>query len=80
MIEAGIRFPKTHDFAALLTLLSVVEPTWEPLRGDLDALTDRAVEVRYPGYSADADDAREAVRIAAEVRRLARGVLDLGAG
>ena len=44
---------------------------------DLDWLTDLAVEVRYPGTSADAGDARRALEIAARVREAARGALGL---
>lgn len=49
LVEAGIEFSKPHDLGALLDLLVPVEMIWESLRFELDSLTDRAVEVRYPG-------------------------------
>ena len=64
LVEAGVEFPKIHDLAALLDLLLSIEPTWEQLREDLYSLTDCAVEVRYPGYFSEADEAEEAVEIA----------------
>ena len=72
LVEAGIDFPKTHDLGSLLNLLLESEPTWEYLRDDLNSLTDRAVEVRYPGYSSDSNEAEEAVEIARTVRRIVR--------
>jgi len=50
LVEAGTDFPKTHDLGALLDLALPAEPDWEQMRDGLDSLTDRAVEVRYPGY------------------------------
>lgn len=77
LIEAAIHILKTRDLGAVLTLAALVEPAWEHLRADVDSLTDRAVEVRYPGYFADEKDAREAFRIAGEVRRVVRESLGL---
>jgi HEPN domain-containing protein len=77
LLEANVGFPKTHDLGALLTLLGPIEPAWEWLRRDIVGLSALAVEIRYPGRSPDADDAREAMRIAGEVRRLARNALGL---
>ena len=78
LIEAEKSFPKTHDLAALLKLLLPLEPAWERLRPELDALTALGVEVRYPGLVADAEDAQEALRAARTVRRLVRAALGLG--
>lgn len=72
LIEHGLGFPKTHDLAIILSLVEAIEPAWEGLREDLNALTDRAVEVRYPGNPSEPDDAREAFEIASKVRRLVR--------
>ena len=78
LVEAGIEFSKTHDLGALLDLLVPAEATWELLRFELDSLTDRAVEVRYPGCFSDAEDARGAVEIAGKVRNVVRASLGLG--
>ena len=41
LAEAQIPFPKTHDLGPLLDLVLPIEPDWDSLRGDLNALTDR---------------------------------------
>ena len=69
-------FGRTHDLAALLNLLLPVEPSWEPLRPHLRALTAFAVSVRYPGESADQAMAREALALCRDLRRHIR--LSLG--
>ena len=64
----GIPFAKTHDLPVLLDLLLPIEPLWEGLRQQLAALTDFAVDFRYPGESAEKKDAlpprRQAARAA----------------
>jgi hypothetical protein len=42
-----------------------------------DALTSMGVEVRYPGLNADAEDAREAVTLATQMREMVRRALGL---
>jgi HEPN domain-containing protein len=70
--EAGIRFPRTHDLVALLTMLALVEPTWQPTRSQLAALTDAAVEYRYPNRWSGTTDARDAFTACHRLRALAR--------
>ena len=77
LVEAGIPFPKVHDLAALLRLALPLESSWAILEGDLDLLTSMGVEVRYPGVAADAEDAAEAVCLAARVRETVRQALEL---
>lgn len=72
-------FPKIHDLGALLNLVLPLEPSWESLREDLDSLSSRAVEVRYPGVDSDAEDARGALEIALRVRAVVRPGLGLPA-
>ena len=69
---AGISFPRTHDLEALLDQVVALEPAWEMLRPDLEALTTHAVAVRYPGWSTNRAVARGALATAREVRRRAR--------
>ena len=57
MVEAALAFPRIRDLEALLDLVLPLEPAWEELRDGLRQLTSMAVEVRYPGVSADAEDA-----------------------
>jgi HEPN domain-containing protein len=70
--EAGIAFPKTHNLEHLLQIILPLEPTWTTLRSDLIILTSAAIEVRYPGMSADKVDAKEALRISMAVRKCVR--------
>ncbi len=78
LVEAEADFPKTHDLGAILTIVLPYEPDWISLREELYVLTDMAVEIRYPGSSADAEDAARAVAIARKVRNLVRKSLELG--
>jgi HEPN domain-containing protein len=70
--EAGIRFPKTHDLAALLMMLATIEPIWLHLQPELAALTDAAVEFRYPNNWASNTDARDAYATCSRLRKVAR--------
>jgi HEPN domain-containing protein len=74
--EEEVPFGKTHNLTALLDLVIPIEPTWEAYRPQLRALSLFAVEVRYPGESADKAEARDAVVLCREVRRRVR--LSLG--
>jgi HEPN domain-containing protein len=75
--EESFPFPKTHDLTVLLNLLLPVEPLWSTLRPDLTVLTEYAVSYRYPGESADRDQAKEAVRLCRELRKKVRESLGL---
>lgn len=70
--EHEIRFEKTHNLGLLLDLLHQVLPEWEELRASLHEMSAYAVAFRYPGESAEREDARRAVRLCREVRRRAR--------
>lgn len=75
--EAGIAFGKTHNLSALLKLALAVEPLWEQLRPSLHLLTEYAVEVRYPGETADKAMARAAVAECRNVRSCIRAGLGM---
>lgn len=75
--KENIRFSKTHDLSVLLDLLLVVEPDWNTMRSDLQALTSFAVDFRYPGIAADRAIAKEALRICRVVRAVVRRSLEL---
>ena len=61
LIYQAVVFPKVHDLEILLDLCLASFPLWEAMRNDLQLLTQYAVQFRYPGESADKDDARKAV-------------------
>lgn len=73
LIKNRIPFSKGHDLEILLDRCLPVYPLWEPLRDDMQRLTQYAVQFRYPGESADRDEARKAVaamkRSLADIRR-----------
>lgn len=75
--EAGISFRKTHDLTVLLQDVLPAQPLWETLRDSLELLNSYAVDVRYPGFSADKTLASQAVKHCAEVRRTVRAALRL---
>jgi HEPN domain-containing protein len=77
--QEGIAFPRTHSLVILLDLILPLQPSWSTLRGDLNTLTASAVEVRYPGETADKADAKDAVRICRDVRDRTRKSLGLPA-
>jgi HEPN domain-containing protein len=77
--EAGQRFPRTHDLAALLSMTLPIEPLWSAMHPGLAALTDAAVEFRYPSSWSTSDDAREAFVACRRLRTLARASLGLKA-
>lgn len=75
--EAGIGFPKTHDLERLLDLALAADPLWAALRPAVVALTDYAVEIRYPGRSATAAEATSLLKATRRIRLIARERLGL---
>jgi HEPN domain-containing protein len=75
--ENGTFFPKTHHLIDLLQRCVSVDPGFEFLR-DLLILLDRyAVRYRYPGETADREEARRAFHAATRVRSFVRQRLGL---
>ena len=73
--EAAIPFGKTHNLSLLLDLLEDRYPALALIRPTLAILGAYAVEYRYPGESADKDVARQAVKMAEEVKLVVEGML-----
>lgn len=75
-LSASMRqVPKTHDLVLLLDLVMEDEPMWEIYREDMAWLTAFAVEFRYPGESADKEEAQDALRRCRAFRDAARCAL-----
>jgi HEPN domain-containing protein len=75
--EHGVTFPKIHDLIELLELCLRLDPTFESQR-DLLILLDRyAVRYRYPGESADKDEAQRTFQASTAVRQFAREKLNI---
>ena len=68
--EAEIPFGKTHDLSLLIDLLKERCPGLELLRPSAAILNAFTVEYRYPGESADKEVARQAVKLADEVKQV----------
>lgn len=77
LVEANIAFPKTHDLAVLLALSVPVEPSWSSLQTEIHSLTPFSVESRYPGVSATAQDARDALQACTRARQAMRASMGL---
>ncbi len=70
--ERDRAFPKTHDLKELVERLSPPDSALGDLRPRLERLSQWSMLVRYPGFFANAENARQAVNTAAEVRRICR--------
>ena len=73
LLEAGIVFPRTHDLLQLLNACVQLDPLWSAYAKVVDAMSDYAVDFRYPGHSATLREAKVALKycqsLRAEVRR-----------
>lgn len=75
MVEAGMRVPRIHDLEALVNLLSGLYPDLERILHSARILSAMAVEVRYPGMTADGDDAEESLNAATLIREAVLAIL-----
>lgn len=68
LIKNGQTPPKIHDLFHLNLLLTPVCPKWSYSHEDLRYLTRASVDFRYPGESADKDEATHALEICSKLR------------
>jgi HEPN domain-containing protein len=68
LIHLGVTPTKTHDLAFLDQLLTPACPEWSWPTDDLRFLTRAAVAFRYPGESADREEAAQSLDIASRLR------------
>lgn len=68
LIAKGQMPPKTHDLTVLSNLLSSVDPEWHWPVEELRLLSRSAVVFRYPGESADREEAEAALRVSKAMR------------
>ncbi len=73
--EANIPFPRTHDLKELLELIVPTMPIWQTWQSEFSTLSEHAVDSRYPGKFATAEDTAHAMRICNEVRQAIRDQL-----
>jgi HEPN domain-containing protein len=77
LIHLGTVPPRTHDLTELDRLLAPVCAQWSWPVQDLRFLTRAAVDFRYPGESADREEATESLEIATRLRASLRALLGL---
>jgi HEPN domain-containing protein len=75
--EQGASFPKTHSLIELLEIALPFDQSLELQRELLVQIERYAIRYRYPGESADKDEARAALRAAKGVRAVLRHRLGL---
>jgi HEPN domain-containing protein len=64
----AVPFGRTHELIVLAHLLKHADPSWTWQADDLAVLQPGAVLLRYPGYSASAQDAEHAVASCTRLR------------
>ena len=75
LVENGLRVPRIHDLEALLNQLIPLHPALHDVMRYARILSAMSAEVRYPGMSADEDDAAESVKAAIAIRDAVRVIL-----
>lgn len=75
--EANIPFLKTHDLQELLDLIVPAVSIWQTWKPDFKIISTYAVDSRYPGDSATAENTQHAMQICNEVRQAIRKQLKL---
>jgi HEPN domain-containing protein len=68
LIHLGVTPPRTHDLVVLDRLLAPACRGWSWPLAELRLLTRAAVDFRYPGESADMDEAAKALEVASRMR------------
>jgi HEPN domain-containing protein len=75
LIDAAVLAPRTHDLLVLSRLLETLHRSWNWDEAELQALNQAAVAYRYPGESADREEAAEALAAAERLRTALRQLL-----
>ncbi len=77
LVEHQVEFKLRHELLPLKQLIETFDPDADDLTDDLDLISDYAVEIRYPGFGATLEEAKEALAAATRVRAFVRGKLGL---
>lgn len=75
--ENNKSIPKIHFLLELLALILKFDGSYEFLKADLEVLEDYSVRYRYPGVSAEKDDAQATYAAVGTVRKFVRQKLGL---
>lgn len=73
----NIRFQKIHDLLALLQMCLPTEPDLELYKDLFSFLNPFSVAFRYPGESADRDQAKKAIQTIKKLRPVFRKILEI---
>jgi len=77
LVSQSIEFPKTHDLLILNTLCTSAGIFTGFTKDDLGRLSGYAVRSRYPGNQPTAEEAKDALDIAMNIRKFGRTYLGL---
>ena len=77
LCEDDVYFPKTHDLSSLLSKLQLLYPDWLCLTQPTENLSGYAVNIRYPGDSANREDVQQALADVCAVRDQVRASFGL---
>jgi HEPN domain-containing protein len=80
LIQLQLPVPRTHDLVVLARLTNKAPLLESSIEDQLMFLTRAAVEYRYPGESAEPEDAQEALDIATRMATVVETLLIQGAG
>lgn len=69
LVSAQVLAPRTHDLITLSRLVTSSYPGWGWDEADLKWLSLAAAQYRYPGESADRDDAERALSVCTALRK-----------
>ena len=75
--ETNIPVPRTHNLEELLELIVLRLPAWAEWYSDFKIITAYAVDSRYPGDPATAENTEHAMRVCDAVRQAIRSSLKL---
>ena len=77
LVEHSVKVPRVHDLEVLVNEVIALNAEIGVVMKSARVLSAMAVEVRYPGMSADEEDAEEALRSADSIREVSKGLLSL---
>ena len=77
LIEYAVKVPRIHDLEMLVNEVMILNAGITVVLKHARILSAMAVEVRYPGMTADEEDAHEALCSAHAIREISREILEI---
>jgi HEPN domain-containing protein len=75
--EKGVNIPRTHSLADLLALLIKLDPAFLQIQPEINVMEGYATQFRYPGLTAEKQEAKDALSGCDRVREFVRGMLGI---